>query len=154
MATPFTGNAGSALPDGVVAGNRKRKQAFSLNDPDNIELARLATQAAKKKAKLSKLNLSEKEATNQKSGPKLNRQPSVEEVEDTENTQHRVFPRNPKNILESDDDDVEMTEATKKVNLSRPRLLFFKKKKTNNNFSASRLSQTWMIRLMKMKMKW
>jgi len=45
LATPFTGNAGSVLPDGVVTGNRKRKQAFSLNDPDNIELARLATQA-------------------------------------------------------------------------------------------------------------
>jgi hypothetical protein len=117
LATPFTGNAGSMLPDGVVTGNRKCKQAFSLNDPDNIELARLATQAANKKAKLSKKN----NATNQKSGPKLNRQPSIEEVEDTENTRQRVFPRNPKNILESDDDDVEMTEATKKVNLSKPR---------------------------------
>jgi hypothetical protein len=122
---PFPGNAGSALPDGVVAGNRKRKQAFSLNDPDNIEVARLATQAAKKKTKLSKPKLSKKETTtNKKSGPKINRQPSVEEVEDedTENTRHRVFPRNPKNILESDDDDIEMLEATKKVNLSKPRL--------------------------------
>lgn len=44
------------LPDDdiiPVAGGRKRKQAFSMHDPDNVELARLATQAAKKKAKVS-----------------------------------------------------------------------------------------------------
>ena len=52
---PFLGNAGNLAPDGIVAGLRshKRKQAFSLNDPDNIELACLVTQAAKKKAKLT-----------------------------------------------------------------------------------------------------
>ena len=42
MAIPFPGNAGNTLPDGIMAGHRKRKQAFSLNDPDNIEVARLA----------------------------------------------------------------------------------------------------------------
>jgi hypothetical protein len=126
---PFPSNAVTVLPDGVVAGSRKRKQVFSLNDPDNIEVARLATQAAKKKAKLSKLNSSEKKTNNQKSGSKSNRQPSIEEVEDVDNTRHRVFPRNPKNILESSDDDDE--EATKKVtNLSKPTLS--QRKKTNN----------------------
>lgn len=59
---------GNAVPDGVITGSRKRKQTFSMNDPDNVELARLATQAAKKKAKLSKVNSSEKGivTTNQK----------------------------------------------------------------------------------------
>src|SRR4051794_33350733 len=69
---PFPSDAVTVLPDGIVAGSRKRKQAFSLNDPDNIEVAQLATQAAKKKAKLSKLNSSEKKTTNQKSGSKSN----------------------------------------------------------------------------------
>jgi hypothetical protein len=82
---PFPSNAVTELPDGIVAGTRRYKQAFSLNDPDNIKVARLATQAAKKKAKLSKLNSSEKKATNQKSGSKSNHQPSVEEVEDVDN---------------------------------------------------------------------
>ena len=69
---PFPSNAVTELPDGIMAGTCKCKQAFSLNDPDNIEVACLATQAAKKKAKLSKLNSSEKKATNQKSGSKSN----------------------------------------------------------------------------------
>jgi hypothetical protein len=129
---PFPGNAGNVLPDGPVAGSRKRKQAFSLKDPDNTELARLATQAAKKKAKLSKINSSEKATTNQKLGTS-NRQPSVEEVEDVDNNRHRVFSRNPKNIIESDDDDeAEVTEATKKkANLFKPNTLS-QKKKTNH----------------------
>jgi hypothetical protein len=130
---PFPGNASNmpVLPDGVVEGSRKRKQAFSLNDPDNIEVARLATQAEKKKAKLSN-NLSKKKRTNQKTGSKSNRQPSVEEVEDADSTQHRAFPRNPKNIIELDDDSdkIETTEATKKkANISKPIL---SQKKTNN----------------------
>jgi hypothetical protein len=113
---PLPSNAVNLLPDGVVTGSRKRKQAFSLNDPDNIELARLATQAAKKNAKLSKLNLSEKKTTNRESGSKSNRQPSVEEVDDADNTRHHVFPRNPKNIIESseDNDEPATIEATKK----------------------------------------
>jgi len=131
---PFPSNAVTELPDGVVAGTRKRKQAFSLNDPDNIEVARLATQAAKKKAKLSKLNSSVKKATNQKSGSKSNRQLSIEEVEDVDNTRQRVFPQNPKNILESSDDDDDDDEATKKaMNLSKPTLS--QKKKTNNKLA-------------------
>lgn len=134
---PFSSNAVTDLPDGVVAGSRKRKQAFSLNDPDNIEVARLATQAAKKKAKLSKLDSSKKKATYQDFGSKSNRQPSIEEVEDVDNTQHRVFPRNPQNILESSDDD---DEATKKAtNLSKPTLL--PKKKTNLNKPASKVNR-------------
>ena len=46
---PFLGNAGNLVPDGIVAGlgSRKCKQAFSLSDPDNIELGHLVTQAAK-----------------------------------------------------------------------------------------------------------
>jgi hypothetical protein len=59
------------LPEGVITGSHKRKQAFSLQDPDNIELQRLATQAAKKKAKLSKPSVSN-----------LSRQASVEDVEE------------------------------------------------------------------------
>ena len=49
-----------------------------------------------------------------------------------DNTQHRVFPRNPKNIIESDDDnEAEVTEATnKKANLSKPTLS--QEKKTND----------------------
>jgi hypothetical protein len=128
---PFSSNANNAeLPDGVVAGTCKRKQVFSLNDPDNIEVARLAAQAARrKKAKLSKLDSSKEKPTNQKSGSKSNRQPSIEEVEDVDNTRHRDFPRNPKNILERSDDDND--EATKKAkNLSKPTLL--QKRKTNN----------------------
>ena len=74
MSTPmsFPSDAVIMLPDGIMARSCKRKPAFSLNDPDNIEVARLA---AKKKAKLSKLNLSEKKTTNQKSGLKSNCQP-------------------------------------------------------------------------------
>ena len=129
MSTPIP-FAVTELPDGVVARTCKRKQAFSLNDPDNIEVACLATQAAKKKAKLSKLNSFKKKVTNQKSGLKSNHQPSIEEVEDVNNTQQRVFPRNPKNILESSDDDGD--EATKKVtNLSKPTLSQKRKLTTN-----------------------
>ena len=97
------------LSDGVVARDCKQILAFSLNDPDNIEIVWLA---AKKKAKLSKLNSSEKKMTNQKSGSKSNHQPSIEEVEEIDNIQHHVFLWNPKNILESND---EKEEATTKV---------------------------------------
>ena len=117
MSTPIP-FAVTELPDGVVARTCKRKQAFSLNDPDNIEVARLATQAVKKKAKLSKLNSSEKKVTNQKSGLKSNRQPSIEEVEDVDNTRQHVFPRNPKNILESSDNDDDDEATQKATNLS------------------------------------
>ena len=54
------------LPDSIVTKSRKRKPTFSMNDPNNVELARLATQAAKKKAKLSKNNSSEKKLLTQK----------------------------------------------------------------------------------------
>jgi hypothetical protein len=57
---PVLSDAVTGLPDGVMAGSHKHKQVFSPNDPDNIELAWLATQAAKKKAKVSKLTSSEK----------------------------------------------------------------------------------------------
>ena len=111
------------LPDGIVAGSRKCKQAFSLNDPDNTELAHLATQAARKKAKMSKSNVLEKEPTNQKSGSKSNHQPSIEEVEDVDNTRQRILPRDPKNVMESDDDndsEADITEPIKKKgNLSK-----------------------------------
>ena len=119
MSIPFPGNddTPSVLPDGVVAGVRKRKQAFSLNDPDNVELQRLATQAAKKKAKLSKHNPVEKNSTNNKAVPKPNCQPSVEEVDDADHDRPCAFPRNPKNILESIEDrdgDVQMANVNKK----------------------------------------
>ena len=112
---PFLGNAGNVLPDGIVAGSRKRKQAFSLNDPDNTELARLATQAARKKAKMSKSNVLEKEPTNQKSGSKSNHQPSIEEVEDVDNTRQRILPQDPKNVMESDDDDDSEADITEPI---------------------------------------
>jgi hypothetical protein len=109
---PFHGN--NMLPDVVipvpVAGSRKRKPAFSMNDPDNVELARLATQAAKKKTKLSMVNSSGKdfEKTHQKkpAGLKSNRQLS-----------------NFKDVNESeagDDNSEPEAEATKKKGLSKP----------------------------------
>ena len=113
MSTPiaFPGNAvtASPLPDGVVPGSRKRKQAFSLNDPDNVEIQRLAIQAAKKKARLSKLPSSDTPPLHQKKthSKPANRQASVEEVDDPDNHQKRVFPRNPMNIIESNADDDE-----------------------------------------------
>jgi hypothetical protein len=104
---------GNAVPDGIMAGSRKRKQTFSMNDPDNGELERLATQAAKKKAKLSKANSSEKETTNpKKKGPK-NRQPSVEEEVNIFPPLPARFPRNPRNIIESSDDDSDNEAATR-----------------------------------------
>ena len=119
MPIPFPSNAVTVLPDGIVAGSHKHKQAFSLNDPDNIEVVHLATQAAKKKAKLSKLNLSEKKTTNQKYGSKSNHQPSIEKIEDVDNTWHCVFPWNPKNIIELSDDN-EKEATTKMTNISKP----------------------------------
>jgi hypothetical protein len=119
MSTPisFPRDAVTVLPDGAVAGTRKRKP---VNDPDNIEVARLATLAARKKARLSKSNrTSKKKATNQKSGSKSNCQPSIEGVKDIDNTQHRIFSKNPKNILKSSDDDEEEA-TTKTTNLSIP----------------------------------
>lgn len=103
----FPGNddsTSSKLPEGIVTGSRKRKQAFSLHDPDNIEVQRLATQAARKKAKLSKSSV-----------PSNSRQASIEEVE--EEPHLRIFPKNPRNIIESDDDDDDdgiATQAAKK----------------------------------------
>ena len=132
MSTLIPRDAVTVLPDGVMAGSHKCRQVFSLNDLDNIEVAWLATQAAKKKAKLSKLNSLEKKTTNQKSCLKSNHQLSIEEVEDIDNTQHHVFPWNPKNILESSDDD--NNKATKRaMNLSKPTLS--QKKKTNNKLA-------------------
>ena len=46
---PSTAVNPPALSDGIITGSCKCKQAFSLNDPDNIELQHLAVQAAKKK---------------------------------------------------------------------------------------------------------
>ena len=46
---PSTAVNPPALPDGIIAGSCKHKQAFSLNDPDNVELQCLAVQAAKKR---------------------------------------------------------------------------------------------------------
>ena len=81
-----------------------------MNDPDNVELARLATQAAKKKTKLSMVNSSGKdfEKTHQKkpAGLKSNRQLS-----------------NFKDVNESeagDDNSEPEAEATKKKGLSKP----------------------------------
>jgi len=68
---PFPSDSVAELPDGIVAalaGCRKCKQVIFLNDPDNIEVACLATQAARKRVKLSKFNSSKKKVTNQKSG--------------------------------------------------------------------------------------
>lgn len=107
---PFPGNSEtfSALPDGIVSGSRKRRQAFSLMDPDNIENQRMATQRARKRVRLDKGG---KE--------KPNRQASVEGVDDIDDNRSRVFPHN---IIESDDDeDIVMTPAVqKKVNLRKP----------------------------------
>jgi hypothetical protein len=98
----------------------------------------LATQAAKKKAKLSKLNSSEKKATNEKSGSKSNRQPSIEEVEDVDDTRQRVFLQNPRNIIESSDDDDDDEATRKATNLNKPTLS--QKKKTHNK-SAPKLNR-------------
>ena len=73
---PSTAVNPPALCDGIVAGSRKHKQAFSLNDPDNIEFQHLAVQAAKKKAWLSKVVSSDKEKMNERPLPKPNHQPS------------------------------------------------------------------------------
>jgi hypothetical protein len=105
------------LPDDgvMLAGSRKRKQAFSMKDPDNVELARLATQAAKKKTKLSMNNSSGKEITHQKkaAGPKLNCQPS--------NSKNVHGSEAAGDSDESDDDDEAATaEATKKKGVSKP----------------------------------
>ena len=43
MSTLIPRDAVTVLPDGVMAGSHKRKQAFSLYDPDNIEVAWLVT---------------------------------------------------------------------------------------------------------------
>ena len=131
MSTLIPRDAVTVLPDSIVAGSCKFKQAFSLNDLDNIEVAWLATQAAKKKAKLSKLNSSEKKTTNQKSHLKSNCQLSIEEVEDIDNTQHHVFSQNPKNILELSDDN--NNKATKGQWTSAS-LLFHKKRKLTINW--------------------
>ena len=128
-----------ALPEGVVSGSRKRKQAFSLNDPDNVELQRLAAQAAKKKQKLKKvLASSDKEKSYRKPILQANRQPSIEEVDDVDNDQQpmtRVFPRNPKTVIETDDEDnganVTTQTARKKVKLSKLPLIPKKKKEVN-----------------------
>jgi hypothetical protein len=132
---PFHGNAVDMLPDGVipVPGTRKRKPAFSMNDPDNVEIARLATQAAKKKAKLSMVNSGKDfENTHQKksAGPKSNhqlsnsknkktvpqnRQPSVESESDVDDFPHNSH-NNHENVAiavdgsESDDDDIQIVE--------------------------------------------
>jgi hypothetical protein len=122
-----------ALPDGVINRTRKRKQAFTLNDPDNVELQRLATQAAKKKAKQKKVASSDKPKTHTSTSkpievPQLNRQPSIEEVVDTDDDEkryQRIFPRNPKHVIESDSDEdgVNVTTrgqpAKKKTKLSQ-----------------------------------
>ena len=47
--------------------------------------------------------------TNNKPAPKLNRQPSVEDMDDPADNLPRVHPRNPRNILESDEDDDDKT---------------------------------------------
>lgn len=104
----------SKLPEGIVTGSRKRKQAFSLHDPDNIEVQQLATQAARKKAKLSKSSV-----------PSNSRQASIEEVE--EEPHLCVFPKNPRNIIESDDDDddddgIATQAAKKKAKISKTSL--------------------------------
>jgi hypothetical protein len=122
---PFPGNAVNMLPNGVVAGSRKRKRAFTLNDPDNAEVARLATQAAKKKAKLSMVTSLEKEKkkkTNNKPATKPNHQPSIVDVDDPANNQQSVSLRNPRNIIESDcdDDKAESSAATARQNQYPP----------------------------------
>jgi hypothetical protein len=110
------------LPDDVVpvpvAGSRKRKQAFSMNDPDNVELAHLATQAAsraaKKKAKLIhssgkdlEISTHQKKAASRKSNcqPSKNVNNSESEGGDSPN---------------DDDDEAAIAEATKKKGLSKP----------------------------------
>lgn len=107
------------LPDSIVTGSRKRKPTFSMNDPNNVELARLATQAAKKKAKLSKNNSSEKKTTNPKKSGPINRQPSVEDEVEIFPPRRAGIPRNPKNIIESSDDDDEPEAPEAKKNLKK-----------------------------------
>ena len=48
---------------------------------------------------------SQKKKTNNKPAPKLNRQLSVEDVDDPADNLPHVLPCNPRNILESDEDD-------------------------------------------------
>jgi uncharacterized protein YgiM (DUF1202 family) len=115
---------GNAVPDGIMAGSRKRKQTFSMNDPDNVELARLATQAAKKKAKLRVIHQKKGTvAANQKKSGQKNSgcQPSVEEEINIFPPPRGGIPRNPRNIIESSDDDDEAatrptTKAKKNLN--------------------------------------
>jgi hypothetical protein len=73
------------LPDSIVTGSCKRRQAFSLQDPDNIKLECLATQAARKKAKLTSVSRSSHQA-------------SVEDDEEPD-AHPPIFPKNSKNIV-------------------------------------------------------
>ena len=58
---------------------------------------------------LSKPTLSQKKKTNNKTSPKLNCQPSVEDMDDPADNPPHVLPRNPRNILESNEDDDDET---------------------------------------------
>jgi hypothetical protein len=89
-----------------ITGSHKRKQAFSLQDPNNIELQWLATQAATKKAKVTLVSRSSHQA-------------SVEEPD----ARLPVFLKNPKNISNDDDDnshaDIATQPAKKKAMISK-----------------------------------
>lgn len=97
-------------------GPRKRK-AVPIN-PLNAEAERLENVAARKKARLA-LNSGKKvlvakakntghnETLPAKLSNRAQRQPSIEEVEDADDirSRQRIPPNNPKNIIESDDDE-------------------------------------------------
>jgi len=62
-------------------------------------------EATKKAMNLSKPTLSQKKKTNNKLAPKQNHQPSVKDVDNPADNLPHVLPHNPRNILESDEDD-------------------------------------------------
>lgn len=63
--------------------------------------------------KQTKPTPSRKNNTNHEPAPKPRRHASVEDIEDADNDQPRVFPRNHKNIIESDEDnDLEASSDT------------------------------------------
>ena len=120
---PFPGDAVGMLPDDIVpvpvAGSRKRKQAFSMNDPDNAELARLATQAAsraaKKKAKLIPSSGKDLEISSTHQKKAASRKSNCQPSKNVNNSESEGG-----DSLNDDDDEAAIAEATKKKGLSKP----------------------------------
>lgn len=125
-------------PPEDILGPRKRKPVPV--DPLNAEAERLDIAAARKKARLEldqakkvlvakAKNTGNKETVPAKPTNRAQRQPSIEVVEDADEVQsrQRIPPKNPKNILESDDDEPEddepdhMATSSKRSNMNKKR---------------------------------